>query len=196
MSEYKRVPVKGYEGEYEVDTLGNVYSLKTNIKLKPNDSKNPYYTVHLLHNGVRKARTIHRIVAEAFIPNPRNLPQVNHKDEDKHNNNADNLEWCTALYNSRYGTAIERAKRSRKPVTHTEEEKKHLSEVATKYWATHRHPLKKIDILCVNDRKVFHSYSEVQSEYGIERHKVKKMCENGFTVNGLSFRYIQMEIVE
>lgn len=189
-SEYRRVSIKGFEGEYEVDTLGNVYSLKTNIKLKPNNSKNPYYTVHLRHNGKRIAKNIHRLVAEAFIPNPDNLPQVNHKDECKHNNNVDNLEWCTALYNTRYGTGIKRAIANRKQRPCTEEEKKYLSECMKKHWSTRRHPRSVVDIECVNDHRVFRSYCEVEREYGIERHTVKKMCEAGFTKDGLSFRYL------
>ena len=70
--------------------------------------------VQLYKNGVMKNEHIHRLVALTFIPNPNNLPQVNHKDEDKSNNCVDNLEWCEHKYNVNYGTAIERASKSRK----------------------------------------------------------------------------------
>ena len=64
--------------------------------------------VGLCTEGKRKCCYIHRLVAEAFIPNPNNYPQVNHKDEDKTNNCVNNLEWCDAKYNINYGTRIER----------------------------------------------------------------------------------------
>lgn len=60
-------------------------------------------------NGQRYKKTIHRLVAEAFIPNPNNYPCINHKDENKENNNVSNLEWCTYKYNSNYGTCRKRA---------------------------------------------------------------------------------------
>lgn len=59
-------------------------------------------------------RSIHRLVAEAFIPNPNNYPCINHKDENPSNNNIDNLEWCTYKYNANYGTGVERQKLSRR----------------------------------------------------------------------------------
>lgn len=72
--------------------------------LKPSISGAGYLSVLIIDsNGNRKQSYIHRLVAKAFIPNPYNLPQVNHKDEDKTNNQVDNLEWCTPLYNINYG---------------------------------------------------------------------------------------------
>lgn len=97
------IPVLGYEKFYLVNENGEVYSIKNKKKLKPNITKNGYATVQLFKNGKGKRVLIHRIVAQAFIPNLNNYLQVNHKDEDKLNNKADNLEWCNAKYNMNYG---------------------------------------------------------------------------------------------
>lgn len=112
-------PIEGYEGLYEVSSYGRVKRLggydrfnrkKVSKILKLSYNNSGYYIVHLWKNGFRKSKLLHRLVAETFIPNIDNLPQVNHKDENKSNNRVDNLEWCTAKYNSNYGTSIERRK--------------------------------------------------------------------------------------
>lgn len=96
-------PVKDYEDLYEVSNLGNIRNAKGNI-LKPNLMGNGYARIGLHRKGNAKTVLVHRLVAEAFIPNPNNYPCVNHKDETRDNNNADNLEWCTYKYNNEYGT--------------------------------------------------------------------------------------------
>ena len=127
-------PVVGYEGLYEVSNTGQVRSLdkydslgvfwigKLLSKLKVGG----YFMVKLRKDGIQKMCLIHRLVAQSFIPNPLNLPQVNHKDEDKTNNMVDNLEWCDAKYNSTYGTAREREyeTKHRKTILKRELEKK------------------------------------------------------------------------
>jgi len=106
--------VVGYEGLYQVSNLGRVRSLgfdkwhKGKIIKGCFDGKKKYLFVSLYKGGKSKGFNIHRLVATAFIPNPKNLPQVNHKDEDKTNNCVDNLEWCDASYNMNYGTAMKR----------------------------------------------------------------------------------------
>ena len=96
--------IKGYEGLYEVSNHGNVRSLKYGkIRyLKPANNGNGYYFVNLSKNGIVKSFKVHRLVANAFIDNPLNLPQINHIDEDKTNNKVENLEWCNGRYNTRY----------------------------------------------------------------------------------------------
>ena len=101
------IPVKGYEN-YIVNEDGTVYSLFTNKVLKPNIMKTGYHTVELFNDSGSRRLSIHRLVAEAYIPNPAGLPQVNHKDENKANNSVDNLEWCTAKENMNYGTVMAR----------------------------------------------------------------------------------------
>lgn len=99
--------IKDYEN-YEVTTTGEVINTKTGKVLKGQKDKDGYLKVQLCKNGKVKIFLIHRLVAQAFIPNPDNLPCVNHKDENKTNNTVENLEWCTHKYNINYGTAIER----------------------------------------------------------------------------------------
>lgn len=104
---YKDIP--GYDGKYQVSDLGNVRSLqyKEPRILQPiNRDKYGHKNVELCKDGVRKKFLVHRLVAEAFIPNPDNLPCVNHKDENPANNEVSNLEWCTAKYNVQYSLAI------------------------------------------------------------------------------------------
>lgn len=114
METWKDIP--NYEGLYQVSNLGRIKSLynyrRGNI-LTPR-LKRGYYTVGLRKNGVRKWHLVHRLVASAFILNKNNLPQINHKDENKLNNCVDNLEWCTVSYNNNYGTRQERVSKTNK----------------------------------------------------------------------------------
>lgn len=106
MEEWK--DIRGYEGLYQVSSEGRVKSVKRNIFRVYNDNGYGYFMVLLSKDGEKKPFYVHRLVAEAFIPNPENLPQVNHRNEQKHQNNVENLEWCSSKYNMNYGTARER----------------------------------------------------------------------------------------
>lgn len=94
-------PVDGYDYPYKVSNHGRVLG-KYGV-LRPYDNGYGYLIVDFRKDSKRKHVKIHRIVAEAFIPNASNLPEVNHKDENKHNNDATNLEWCDSRYNKTYG---------------------------------------------------------------------------------------------
>lgn len=97
-------------GNYTYYLDGRIYSHQKEKFLKGYYRKNNGYNVVVI-DGEKKYR--HRLIAETFIPNPNNLPEVNHKDEDKTNNCADNLEWCTHEYNINYGTVKERISKAK-----------------------------------------------------------------------------------
>ena len=112
--------VTGFEGFYQVSTLGRVRSLDRKVmgkdgfprlhkgKIMSPGTTHGYKFVFLAKNGSNKQWYVHRLVASEFIPNPKNYPQINHKDEDRGNNQVNNLEWCTSKYNNNYGGHIQR----------------------------------------------------------------------------------------
>ena len=97
--------IKGYH-KYIVDTKGNVFNLDKNSKLTPRVNKDGYGSVYLYKNGKGTNYRIHRLVAQAFIPNPNNYKEINHKDHNTMNNCVENLEWCDRTYNNRYSRAV------------------------------------------------------------------------------------------
>lgn len=102
-------PIVDYPN-YEVSNLGRVKSffLNTEKILKSTKNTNGYLQVGLYKEGKIKYFRVHRLVAQAFLPNPNNLPQVNHRNEDKTDNRVENIEWCNRSYNTNYGTRNER----------------------------------------------------------------------------------------
>lgn len=125
--------IEGFEGRYQVSNMGRVKSLPRDkvmwncvqhfdeIIMSPGDNGNGYKIVNLCKNSKQKINYVHRLVSKAFLPNPNGYKYVNHKDEIKSHNWADNLEWCTAKYNNNYGnnTKMGRARireKLRKPI--------------------------------------------------------------------------------
>lgn len=118
--EEKWKDVLGYKGLYMVSNLGRVKHLPRISRggfgsryigeylLKPKLESNGYLRVGLCRNYTMKYVSVHRLVAQSFIPNPYDYPVVNHKNENKQDNREENLEWCTSKYNSNYGTSIDR----------------------------------------------------------------------------------------
>ena len=151
--EVVRKAVKGYEGYYEVDQFGRVYSVDRVISVNDNGRQyekplkvkqmkqsmhtKGYKTVALTKDGNTKTCYVHRLVAEAFVDNPCGLPFINHKDEDKTNNFADNLEWCTNEYNINYGTARKRQSRALKGKKHTKEHNEKISKGVKAYFCSY-----------------------------------------------------------
>lgn len=110
-------PILETDGIYEISNLGNIRSIDRYAKVcgggqrlvkgkikKPVKCTNNYLELQASVHGKRKLFLVHRLVAQYFIPNPNNYPEVNHKDENPQNNSVDNLEWCTPKYNCNYGT--------------------------------------------------------------------------------------------
>ena len=112
MNENKEIwkDIKGFEGHYQVSNFGRVKSIKFRKEriLKPANNGCGYLYVNLSKNGKYNIYLIHRLVALIFISNPNNLPEINHRDEDKTNNKVENLEWCDRKYNMNYGTRTQR----------------------------------------------------------------------------------------
>jgi hypothetical protein len=101
--------IPGYKGLYYIEPNGDIYSqdrITTDgrfiegQKIKPRLKRNGYYEVALSKNGITNFFLVHRLVALTYIPNPNNYPCVNHKDRNRKNNNINNLEWCTQMYNT------------------------------------------------------------------------------------------------
>ena len=105
--------IKGFNGKYYISINGEIYSVPAKRILKTCVSNKGYELVCLKSpDGKRKQYTVHRLVALTFVPNPENLPLVNHKDENKLNNKAENLEWCTYSYNNTYGEHLNKKSRT------------------------------------------------------------------------------------
>ena len=145
-----RKPVIGYEGYYEVDNCGRVYALNRVIHvedhgrsydkpliggiIKQHMHSKGYKIVPLTRDGKTKNVFVHRIVAMAFLANPNKLPCVNHKDEDKTNNFAENLEWCTYQYNNAYGSKPKKHSKWMSGRKLSDEHKQHISDGHKRHW--------------------------------------------------------------
>lgn len=154
--------IKDWEGLYEVSNLGRVKSLRRNIILKPRPNKTGYIRVMLCNDNKRKELFIHKLVAEAFIPNPENKPQVDHLNTNILDNNVNNLRWCTQSENIRNPITYERQAKSR---------------------------YKKVQ--CVETGKTFESSKEASLFLGLNRSSVSHSINGGYKCGGFYWRYVK-----
>ena len=100
--------IEGFNGKYQVSSWGRIRNAETGTVLKPYQNKKGYFKVGLSFGGKSVKKRVNRIVAMAFIENPDNLPQVNHKDGNKQNNSVSNLEWVTDGRNKEHAKNLRR----------------------------------------------------------------------------------------
>ena len=182
--------IEGYEGLYQISNYGRVKSLnyakqgKEKI-LKDRISNSGYKRVNLSKSGERKTYYVHRLVAETFIPNPNGYSEVNHKDEDKSNNNIDNLEWCTSKYNSNYGTRNERQSEKMKGRKLTEEHKNKISEGNKGKKSINGYKLNILGdknpnakkVKCITTNEIFTTIKEASEKYNIFSQNIIACCK-------------------
>ena len=168
--------IKGYEGKYQVSSFGRVKSLNYHrsgkeqiMKQQPNHKG--YLTVHF----VDKRFQVHRLVATAFLENPNNYPQVNHKDENKQNNRAENLEWCTNKYNCNYGTWKEKVSKANKG----------------KIGLRGSNSPRANKVKCITTGETFNSLIEAEQKYNIKYQNISACCRGKKkTAGGYRWEYI------
>ena len=176
--------IENYKGLYQVSDCGRIKSLARDIYcqngtvhrtkekiLVQNLDKNGYQYVCLSKNGKRKFMFVHRLVAIAFIPNPENKPQVNHIDEVKTNNTVENLEWCSAQYNTNYGTRNERSVQNHK------------------YPKLGNHQRAKV-VFCEELNKTFDCITSAGKVLGVNRVSISQACSGKQnTAGGFHWKY-------
>lgn len=169
--------IKGYEGRYQVSNMGRVKRLarvcncgevldERILKTRPTRGGYPLILLRESDGGRRRGHSVHRLVATAFLPNPDNLPQVNHKNEDRTDNRSVNLEWCTAHYNMHYGNCQRRIFEGQhfKPVDQYTKDGKFI---------TH-----------------YKSVSDCSRATGISTGRISAICNRrGFSSKGFTFKY-------
>lgn len=179
--EWKKI--KGFNN-YEVSNEGEVRNIDTGKVLKQEDNRG-YLRVILYVNGKKTHKKIHRLVAEAFIPNPDNKPQVNHIDENKKNNSVGNLEWATAKENSNYGTRTQR-------IINNTEWKKSNTEHLQRLHESNSKPI--ILVYRDNTYEEYPSATIAAQDLGLWRpHIVSVLKGRRKTTGGLKFKYAEQK---
>lgn len=163
--------VKGYEGYYQVSNAGRIKSVRYNkISYGVKDCSTGYMRYVLQMNKIKKVCYVHRLVAGAFLQNPDNLPQVNHKDENKTNNHVDNLEWCTQSYNMKYSNIFSFGGKARKPCRMVK--------------------VDKLDSCTKELIKTYDSFQDAANENNIYVGNIWRCCrKRGKTAGGFIWRY-------
>lgn len=177
--------ISGYENRYQVSNVGRIKSLLTHKILKLIKATNNYLVVSLYKNKEKKMFYVHRLVAEIFISNPNNLPEVNHKDENKENNYVDNLEWCTKKYNTTYGTRIERIANKKRGVHKSLEAKQKISETRIKNnLAKEENNPNCKKVICLTTGEIFNYIKQATEKYGLYKDSIGGCCKGKFKYAG------------
>ena len=157
--------ILGYEGLYAITSCGKVWSYRSKKFLKPDKKNSGYLQVGLHKDSEQKKYLVHRLVAEAYLPNPNNLPCVNHKDENKENNALPNLEWCDRSYNINYGNRNKR-----------------VSQTLSK------------PVYCIELNKTFDGAAAAARELGLDSSHITKCCKGKQkTTGGYHWRYQEVD---
>ena len=179
-------PVKGYENRYLVSNYGRFFSLHMQRIMKQQHDKDGYCLICI----GRKIRRAHRVVAEAFIDNQENLPQINHINGDKSDNRIENLEWCTQSYNMKHSFDKLDNKIWNKNVPMSEEQKQKLSQAKKgKHILGMNGNAKKV--LCIETGEIFSCAREADIKIGVVKGCVAH-CAKGYTktAGGLHWQYV------
>lgn len=183
MEEFKEEwrPAVGYEGLYEVSNTGKVarvkgYHCRKRHLMRTFINNSGYVCTRLCKNNHGKTELVHRMIALAFIPNPNNYPQINHKDCCKTNNNVSDLEWCTGKYNSNY--ADHKQKQSESHINNLEKNK-----LAKK-------------VICIETGVVYNSTREIERKLGHSHTFIALCCRTKRIGFGLHWEYLKKEDVK
>lgn len=178
--------IKGYEGLYSINEDGGVWSYRTQKFLTPRPDKDGYLRVGLTKDRHQRTFFIHRLLAETFIPNPNNLPLVNHKNEIKTDNRLENLEWATQWYNLEYSRNRERALRH----GNAYETKKEAKTMGRNSSGISK------PVRCIETGEIFSSGKEAAETMGLDPSHISKVCRGkAKTTGGYHFEFVQKEAV-
>ena len=225
--EWRDIP--NFEGRYQVSNYGNVRSLLNShggklaepLIRKLSITQKGYYYLSVSNGDKHYALRVHKAVALAFIPNPNNLPCINHKDENKLNNRVDNLEWCTHKYNSNYGTNIQRTREKLLGRKFTLERRAKMSHTLLTQYELHPERRDKVSrsmslyysdkdnrqeiternkrvhnrpVLCVETGQVFPSLQSAAKHIGVAYPNISSCCRHQhYTSGGFHWRYVNSE---
>ena len=170
-------PIPGYP-HYKASEDGRIWSDYSHRFLVSSPLHTGYTSVELYEDNKSRRVSVHRLVAMAFLPNPDNLPCVNHKNEIKEDNRAVNLEWCTHKYNVNYGSCPEKRKRNH---VYTRENLNKFQIAGTK--AVSR------KTLCVETDEVYESAKSASSKTGIHHSNIVRAMKRGIRAGGLHWKY-------
>lgn len=201
----KNGKIYDYTGLYQVSNLGRVRSLdridasghkRQGKVLNCKPDKKGYVYVSLCKNAKLERFQVHRLVATAFIPNPDNLPVVNHQDENPSNCHVDNLEWCTHQYNINYGTAMERKIEKMKGREFSEEQKQKMRDNHADFTGSKNPRARKI--VCIETGQVFTTAKEARDYYGIKNRSAICNCckDKQKTAGGYHWKYYTDYLLE